>query len=70
MIRKALVILWSSLLYLWGNLSGASVVMAHRLDLASTPLFLTNKVPPNVILLFDDSGSMDWEAITTDAAHD
>jgi len=34
------------------------------LDLASTPLFLSAAVPPNIFFLTDDSGSMDWNMMT------
>lgn len=36
-------------------------------DIAQTPLTLTPTVDPNVMLLFDDSGSMDFEIMTSDA---
>ena len=34
--------------------------------LSESPLFLTNAVEPNVLFVIDDSGSMDWELMTTD----
>lgn len=36
-------------------------------DIAQTPLELTPTVSANVMILFDDSGSMDFEIITSDA---
>ncbi len=36
-------------------------------DIAQTPLELTPTVEPNVMILFDDSGSMDFEVMTADA---
>lgn len=35
---------------------------------AETPLFLTNSVEPNIMLLVDDSGSMDWEHLLSNRA--
>ncbi len=34
--------------------------------LANSPLFLQSNVEPNILFLLDDSGSMDWEAMTRD----
>ena len=36
---------------------------AMLLDLPAVPLFLGRTVPPNVFLMVDDSGSMDWEIL-------
>ena len=36
-------------------------------DISQTPLELTPTVDPNVMVLFDDSGSMDFEIMTVDA---
>ena len=36
-------------------------------DISQTPLELTPTVAPNVMILFDDSGSMDFEIMTSDA---
>ena len=33
----------------------------YAVPLANTPLFLGAQIPPNVMFLMDDSGSMDWE---------
>ena len=35
-------------------------------DISATPLQLTPTVEPNIMVLLDDSGSMDFEVITTD----
>jgi type IV pilus assembly protein PilY1 len=37
---------------------------AAELDLSQVPLFLGTSVPPNVFIILDDSGSMDWEILT------
>lgn len=37
---------------------------AAQLNLASSPLFLGTAVEPNIFLLSDDSGSMDWDIMT------
>ncbi len=42
----------------------ASKVEATTLNLAQSPLFLSNTVAPNIMLMMDDSGSMDWEVLT------
>lgn len=39
-------------------------------SLVNQPLYLTSKVPANVLLLVDDSGSMDWEIMSKDLLHD
>ncbi len=70
MARQVSIASGMALLSLWGSLEYASLGMATTIDLASTPLFLTNKVPANIVFVIDDSGSMDWEAITMDAARD
>jgi type IV pilus assembly protein PilY1 len=52
-------------------LSYGSSAHAAPLDLSDLPLFLTSsKVPANLLFLIDDSGSMDWEVMTTDANND
>ncbi len=33
--------------------------------LAKEPLFLGSRVPPNILFIVDDSGSMDWEVLTS-----
>ena len=35
--------------------------------LSDTPMFLTNPVEPNVLLMVDDSGRMDWGTMTSEA---
>jgi hypothetical protein len=39
---------------------------AGQLSLASAPLFLGTAVEPNIFLLSDDSGSMDWDIMTAE----
>ncbi len=54
-----------------GLLSCVGHVQAGLLELSDRPLFLdASKVPPNILFLVDDSGSMDWEVLTKDADHD
>ncbi len=36
--------------------------------LASSPLFLSTNVQPNIFFMVDDSGSMDWEVLLSNAA--
>jgi type IV pilus assembly protein PilY1 len=40
----------------------SSAVLA--IDIARSPLFLGKGIPPNVLFVLDDSGSMDWEILT------
>jgi type IV pilus assembly protein PilY1 len=49
-----------------GGLGSAS---AAQLNLSDVPLFLGFKVEPNILFVFDDSGSMDWEVMTKDTVH-
>jgi len=46
---------------------GAMTANAGLLDISDTPLELTPAVPPNVLIIADDSGSMDWEVLTQDS---
>ncbi len=43
----------------------AGGLSAAPLSLSDTPLYLGNRVDPNVFFELDDSGSMDWEILTT-----
>lgn len=36
---------------------------AADLSLSNIPLYLSQDVPPNILFLLDDSGSMDWEVM-------
>ena len=46
-------------------------IQANLLELSDRPIFLeAANVPPNILFLVDDSGSMDWEVLTKDAAND
>jgi len=40
---------------------------ATPLDLSSAPLFLSGTVQPNIFFLADDSGSMDWNTMTSES---
>jgi len=51
----------SALIFASGNTNS----YAATLGIAETPLFLGTTVQPNVFFLLDDSGSMDWEILTT-----
>lgn len=42
------------------------VAYAGSLDISTVPLELTPAVPPNILIVTDDSGSMDWEVLTQD----
>ena len=56
------------------GLSGALLLtVSHSLcaapgTLASSPLFLSTNVQPNIFFMVDDSGSMDWEVLLSNAA--
>ena len=39
---------------------------ATQLNLANSPLFLSVPVPSNIFFLHDDSGSMDWDMVTSE----
>ncbi|MCW9015064.1 MAG: PilC/PilY family type IV pilus protein [Gammaproteobacteria bacterium] len=49
----------SAVIFITGN----SNVYAVDLGVAQTPLFLGSTVQPNVFIVSDDSGSMDWETM-------
>lgn len=43
------------------------ITLAAPLNLGNTPLFAATNAPPaNILFLFDDSGSMDWSAVTSE----
>lgn len=45
-----------------------SIAQADELDLASEPLFLQDSVQPNIMIVSDDSGSMNWETLINTGA--
>lgn len=47
--------------------TSATNALEPILDISQTPLALTPTVAPNVMILVDDSGSMDFEVMTADA---
>ncbi len=47
----------------------AMAPVAQAVTLANSPLFLNTSVDPNVFFEVDDSGSMDWEVLTTQQWH-
>ncbi|MGE3541425.1 MAG: pilus assembly protein [Candidatus Tectimicrobiota bacterium] len=58
------------LLTLGGWCGITTLALAAPLDLLNVPIYLSSAVEPNVLLVIDDSGSMDWEVITRDFAND
>lgn len=48
----------------------ATAASAAPLNLADNALEVVEGVEPNILILSDDSGSMDWEVMTTDAGND
>ncbi len=59
-----------SLALVGGLVGHDSRAAAGTLVLSDVPLFLGTDVAPNVLLSFDDSGSMDFEVLTKDFAKD
>jgi type IV pilus assembly protein PilY1 len=47
----------------------ATAVHAAPGTLASSPLFLSNPVQPNIALMIDDSGSMGWETLLNEGTY-
>ena len=64
-IKLISVVAWG--LWLFGPLPAS---MAAQLTLSDVPLFLGFKVEPNILFVVDDSGSMDWDIVSKDAAND
>ena len=60
-------VIWAALAFL---LSFIALPAQAQESLAQQPLFLGTNVEPNVLLIFDDSGSMNWEVLTRDVAND
>ena len=50
--------------YIFILLGLSGIAHAGPLNISNVPLELTPSVPPNVLILTDDSGSMDWEILT------
>ncbi|MGH1373245.1 MAG: pilus assembly protein [Cellvibrionaceae bacterium] len=46
-----------------GVLAGTTPVHSAELDISDVPLFLDSGVDPNILMVIDDSGSMDWLAV-------
>ncbi len=53
-----------------GTLSSPSRVDAATLSLSEGPLFLGTSVEPNILMLIDDSGSMDWMLVAPGSGTD
>lgn len=63
----------SSLIRLLAGMLGVLLPLvgfAQPLNITQTPLLSSTNVKPNLLFLIDDSGSMDWEVATQDAAND
>ncbi len=60
---------WQAVLALGLALALQLPLLSHagQLSLANSPLFLGTAVEPNIFLLSDDSGSMDWDIMTTES---
>ncbi len=54
---------WLGSVYL---LALATTSQAAEMALADAPLFLGTQIDPNIFFMLDDSGSMDWEVLTSD----
>lgn len=61
---------WFSLALGVGWCGQVVVTTAAPLNLSDVPIFLAFQVEHNVVLVVDDSGSMDWEVLTKDLLHD
>jgi len=48
------------------SLLGTDLLLAAPGTLAQTPLYVGPAVEPNIVILSDDSGSMDWEVLSRD----
>ena len=66
--QKFLSFAVSTALALW--LGYVPVASAELLELSNVPLFLGFRAEPNIFFIIDDSGSMDWDVLTQDAAND
>ncbi len=53
-----------------GLCSVSSFAVAANWTLADYPLYLGSSVPANILLMTDDSGSMDWDVMTRDYVND
>ena len=51
---------------LWACFSFSTSIFAGPLDISDVPLELTPAVAPNILVVSDDSESMDWEIVTQD----
>lgn len=43
--------------------TGLSAAANAQISIAESPLFVTSSIPPNVMFIIDDSGSMQWETM-------
>lgn len=53
---------WIASVYL---MAASTSVQAAELALSRSPLFLGTSISPNIFFMLDDSGSMDWETLTS-----
>ena len=59
-----------SLVAIWALIIFNTTVYAGPLDISDVPLELTPAVAPNILIVSDDSESMDWEILTQDITND
>jgi len=52
------------------GLSQSVMASGEMISLATSPLFISSTVAPNIYLLLDDSGSMDWEVLSPQYWHE
>jgi len=52
------------------NVNSTVCAAAANLNLSTVPLYVANSVAPNIYLLLDDSGSMDWEVLSSNYWHE
>lgn len=55
---------------LLSNVFLCAPAFSSMLNLSDTPLFIESSVPPNILFVMDDSGSMDWETTLNKGTHD
>ncbi|PCJ17654.1 MAG: pilus assembly protein, partial [SAR86 cluster bacterium] len=53
---------WMVSVYL---VAASTTIQAAELALSDSPLFLGTQIDPNIFFMLDDSGSMDWETLTS-----
>lgn len=61
-LQIRLFLSWIATVYL---MAATTTVQAAELALSRNPLFLGTSIAPNIFFMLDDSGSMDWETLTS-----